>query len=277
MNLRVTKLRNEFDGPHYLISTSDDKVLFLRVWKPQTTPKKEAILIFHGITAYSGPYELLAELLSQKGYSVFGLDLRGHGLSEGIRGDYPSKERLVKDLCETIAFVKQKVPHVILLGHSLGVLSSLIATNHCLEDINGLILLSAARTFRPGIYPKVSIFTKLKILISSILFPSKPVITYYREGMLGFDDPLFNFKYTFRFMKTFRAEDLKIPERLNFPILVGLGEQDELFTVEAGRELFDEIPSSNKEFFIIPGAKHVEFPEGSLDRLVKWLDEKFEQ
>jgi len=276
MNFHVTKLRNEFDRPYYLISTSDDKILFLRAWKPLTTPKKEAILVFHGITAYSGPYEVLAEPLSQKGYSVFGLDLRGHGLSDGIRGDYPSKERLIKDLCETIAFVKQKAPHVILLGHSLGVLSSLIATNHCLEDINGLILLSAARTFRPGVYPKISILTKLKILIYSILFPSKPVITYYREGMMGSDDPLFNFKYTFRFMKIFRAEDLKIPERLNFPIFVGLGEHDELFTIEAGRELYDEIPSEKKEFFIIPGAKHADFPEGSLDRLVKWLHEKFE-
>ncbi|MFX1284267.1 MAG: alpha/beta hydrolase [Promethearchaeota archaeon] len=276
MDLRVTKLRNEFDGLHYLISTSDDKTLFLRIWKPQKTPKKEAILVFHGITAYSGPYEILAEPLTQKGYAVYGLDLRGHGLSDGIRGDYPSKERLVKDLCETITYIKQKAKHVILLGHSLGVLSSLIATNHCLEDINGLILLSAARTFRPGVYPKISILTKLRILISSMFFPSKPVITYYREGMLGIDDPLFNFKYTFRFMKIFRAEDLKLPERLHFPIFVGIGEDDELFTIEAGRELFNEIPSDEKEFFIIPGAKHAYFPERSLDRLIKWLDEKFE-
>ncbi|MFX0211248.1 MAG: alpha/beta fold hydrolase, partial [Candidatus Hodarchaeota archaeon] len=248
---------------------------FQRAWKPQTKPKKEAILIFHGITAYSGPYELLAKPLSQKGYSTFALDLRGHGLSDGNRGDYPSKERLVKDLCETITFIKQKIPHIILLGHSLGVLSSLIAANHCLEDIDGLILLSAARTFRPGVYPKISISTKLRILISSILFPTKPVITYYREGMLGSEDPLFNFRYTFRFMKIFRAKDLKIPKTFNFPIFVGLGEHDELFTVEAGRELYDEIPSNNKEFFIIPGAKHAEFPEGSLDILVKWLGEKF--
>lgn len=275
MNLQVNTLRNEFDDPHHLITTSDGKLLFLRTWEPKAGPKKTAILIFHGITAHSGPYEMLAKPLSKEGYIIFGLDLRGHGLSDGIRGDYPSKERLVKDLCETIMFVKQKVPQVILLGHSLGVLSALTSINHCLRDVNGLILLSAAKTFRPGVYPKLSILAKLKILLSSIFFPNKPVISYYREGMQGTDDPLFNFNYTYRFMKIFRSGDLKIPEILNFPVFVGLGEHDELFTVEAGQALFNEIPCNDKEFLVIPGAKHAEFPEGSLDRLSVWLKEKF--
>ncbi len=276
MNLKASTLRNEFDDPHHLINTSDGKLLFLRTWEPKPPAKKIAILIFHGITAHSGPYDVLAKPLCQEGYLPFGLDLRGHGLSDGIRGDYPSKERLVRDLCETIAFVKEKVPQVILLGHSLGVLSALMSINHCLKDINGLILLSAARTFRPGVYPKLSILAKFKILLNSLFRPSKPVISYYREGMLGTDDPLFNFKYTFRFMKIFRSEDLQIPEKLNFPIFVGLGERDELFTVEAGQTLFDEIPCNDKEFYVIPGAKHAEFPEGSLVRLSGWLEEKFD-
>jgi acylglycerol lipase len=275
MNFHVNTLRDEFDDPHHLIPASDGKVLFLRAWEPKSTSKNIAILIFHGITAHSGPYVMVAKPLSREGYSIFGLDLRGHGLSDGIRGDYPNKERLVKDLCETISFVKQRVPNVILLGHSLGVLSALISLNHCLKDISGLILLSAARTFRPGVYPSISILGKLKILLSSILFPRKPIISYYREGMRGTDDPLFNFKYTFRFMKIFRSEDLTIPKKLNFPVFVGLGEYDELFTVEAGRALYDEIPCDDKEFHVFPGAKHADFPEGSMDRLTAWLKNRF--
>ncbi len=104
---------------------------------------------------------MIADPLSKEGYTVYGLDLRGHGLSDGNRGDYPSKDRLARDLCETIAFVKQKVPVVILLGHSLGVLSAITALNHCLDDINGLILSSAAKTVRPGVYPPISIGKKL--------------------------------------------------------------------------------------------------------------------
>ncbi|MFX1253533.1 MAG: alpha/beta hydrolase [Promethearchaeota archaeon] len=273
---KISKLREEYEAPHHLINTSDNKILFLRVWEPQITPKEIAILIFHGITAYSGPYGMIAEPLSKEGYSVFGLDLRGHGLSDGNRGDYPSKQRLTKDLSETIAFLKQKFPILILFGHSLGVVSAIVALNHCLEDINGTILVSAARTARSGVYPPISTLNKLRILFNSLLSPSKPVVSYYREGMTGINDPLFNFRYTLRFMKIFSAKDLQFPEKIDFPVFVSLGEHDELFTVEAAREFFDEIPSDNKEFYVVPGAKHAEFPEGSWKQLVTWLKTKFD-
>lgn len=273
---KISKLREEYEAPHHLITTSDNKILFLRAWEPQTTPKEIAILIFHGITAYSGPYGMIAEPLSKEGYSVFGLDLRGHGLSDGNRGDYPSKQRLIKDFSETIAFLKQKFPILILFGHSLGVVSAIVAINHCLEDINGTILVSAARTARPGVYPPISTLNKLRILFNSLLFPSKPVVSYYREGMTGLNDPLFNFRYTLRFMKIFSAKGLQFPEKLDFPVFVSLGEHDELFTVEAAREFLNEIPSDNKEFYVVPGAKHAEFPEGSWKQLVTWLKTNFD-
>ncbi|GAH58853.1 unnamed protein product, partial [marine sediment metagenome] len=100
MDIQVSKLREDFTDKHYLITTSDNIILFLRAWEP---PKKsnKAILILHGIAAYSGPYEIMGKNLSKLDYTVFGLDLRGHGLSDGKRGDYPSRKRLIMDLTET--------------------------------------------------------------------------------------------------------------------------------------------------------------------------------
>ena len=189
MEINVKKLREEFKEEHEIIETSDGMKLFLRAWMPN---KKSniAILILHGITAYSGSYELIGTQLSNVGYTVYGLDLRGHGLSDGNRGDYSSKERLILDLGEAINIIKGKYELLILLGHSLGVITALIASNNHLENIDGLILLSAARTVRPGIYPKMPFAKKLKTLFSSIIKPSKPVISYHRDGMLGLDDPL---------------------------------------------------------------------------------------
>jgi len=270
MGIDLVKLREDFKGPHYLISTSDGKKLFLRVWEPEN-PSKIAILILHGITAYSGPYEMLGVPLSRIGYTVYGLDLRGHGLSDGIRGDYPSKERFVKDLRESILFLKEKHPTLILLGHSLGVITALIASNFYLKEINGLILISAAREAKPGVYNKMSIPTKLKILSSSIIKPSKPIISYYRDGMTGVNDPLYNFKYTLRFMKIFNVKKLNIPDKFEIPIAIAIGEHDEIFSVESARSFFDEIPSENKRFIVLPGAKHAEFPEGSWNELTNWL------
>jgi len=274
MEMDIVKLREDFKEAHHLISTSDGIFLFLRAWEPSKR-SNIAILIFHGITAYSGPYQMFGEALSQIGYAVYGLDLRGHGLSDGIRGDYPSKERFIEDIGETLAFLKKRHDQLIIMGHSLGVLSAIMVSNFYLDQINGLIFLSAARTTRPGVYTKMSTITKLKILFSSIFKPKKPVISYYRDGMTGLDDPLFNFNYTLRFMKIFNPEKLAFPEQLNLPVVLGIGEHDEIFTIEAAQAFFDEIPSDDKKFIIMPGAKHAELPEDSWKELIVWLISTF--
>jgi len=277
MTLDIPLLRNEFEGPHHLITTSDNQILFLRKWESRTAESKNtAILLLHGITAYSGPYGLITNPLTEQGFNVYGLDLRGHGLSDGNRGDNPSMDRFVKDLCESIQFVKQLHSKVVLLGHSLGVLSSLIALNNCLENIDGAALLSGARITKSNAYAEMSLTQKLNILLNSIFRPSKPVIRYYREGMIGLDNPLFNFSYTYRFMKIVSLRDFTFPELGEMPVFVGIGDNDELFSVEDCRALFDEVPSTNKMFHIAVGGKHSEFPPGSWDPLGKWLDEQFD-
>jgi alpha-beta hydrolase superfamily lysophospholipase len=276
MTLDIIGLRKEYEEPHNLLVTSDGVSLFLRKWEPKIeTPRQTALLILHGITAYSGPYAMFAEPLSEQGFTVYGLDLRGHGLSDGNRGDCPSKERFVKDLCETIAYVRERHERVVLIGHSLGVLSSIFAINHCLKNISGSVLLSGGVATRAGAIREMSLAQKLKILFSSILSPSKPVIKYEREGMVGLDDPLFNFRYTLRFIRLVKFDDIEFPEKLGFPVFVGVGDSDELFSVDSCRELYERIPSDSKEFFVAEGAKHAEFPDGAWNPLIEWVDRNF--
>src|SRR5258708_6888069 len=93
-------LRQNYKGPHNSFTTTDGVMLFLRRWNPDTiVPAKKdiAVLIFHGFTAYSGPYSMAAIPISKGGYTVFGLDYRGHGLSDGNRGDSPGKDRWIAD------------------------------------------------------------------------------------------------------------------------------------------------------------------------------------
>jgi alpha-beta hydrolase superfamily lysophospholipase len=275
MTIDIHSLRSEFGEPHSLLTTSDGITLFVREWEPKSTPKETAILILHGITAYSGPYSMIAEPLASRGFPVYGLDLRGHGFSDGNRGDTPGRERYVKDLCETIAFVKEKHSRMIVLGHSLGVLSSVMAMESCIDNFDGAILLSGARTARPGVYPPMGAMQKLKILLSSIFYPSRPVMEYRREGMVGLDDPLFTFRYTLRFMRTTILADFDFPPEMPFPVLVGIGEDDELFAVEAAKDLFEEVPSETKDFLVAKGAKHAVFPEGSLNSMFDWTESTF--
>ena len=275
MVLDVKKLRNEFKGSYDLVNTSDGVTLFLRKWNPPN-PSNKAILIFHGVTAYSGPYELFAQALTNMGFTAIGLDLRGHGLSDGIRGDYPSKERLFKDLTETVSYIRNQFKTLLLFGHSLGVLNALIAKTHSQEKIDGLILLSAGKETRPGVYKTRTLLQKLKILFKSIITPSKPIIHYYRDGMKGLDDPLFNFYYTLRFMRLVNLKNVDLSEEINCPILFGVGEQDELFSVKSAHALLNDIPCKDKKFITIPNAKHaIDLTEEKFAGIKSWLNEKF--
>lgn len=118
-------LRNNFNEPHEQFKTTDGVTLFLRRWNPDTivaAKKDVAVLLFHGITAHSGAYNMAGVPISRGGYTTFGLDYRGHGLSDGNRGDSPGKDRWIADLAESVKYVKSLgFSKVIILGHSLGV------------------------------------------------------------------------------------------------------------------------------------------------------------
>ena len=62
-----------------------------------------------------------------------------------------------------------------------------------------------------------------------------------------------------------------------YPVFVGVGENDELFSESATRELFDEMPSEIKEFAILPGAKHAYFEDNSFHPLFSWVSLTFEK
>jgi len=279
-------------GPQELVRASDGKTLFVRRWDA-AGESPVSVLIFHGITAYSGPYgPMVADQLTGAGYNVFGLDLRGHGLSDGKRGDYPSADRFAKDLAETLALVKSKSRKLVLMGHSLGVLAAVAAAKNNPQAVDGLVLVSAAKRIRTGVYLKPSTGAMLKTLIGVAILRGSPLIEYRRAGQLGLDDPLFNFYYSARFytvlygvgaLKVTRmlrsgiidSPNLTFNEKLRIPLFVAVGEKDELFPADAAREFCDGIDCDDKEFHVIPGASHAVWPKDSFSPLVEWLQKKF--
>jgi len=274
------------------VTASDGKTLFVRRWNAEGEAKA-SVLIMHGITAYSKPYgPMVAEQLSGVGFDVFGMDLRGHGLSDGRRGDYPSDERLVGDLGETVALVKSKSRKLVIMGHSLGALSAVVAAKNNSGAVDGLALVSVAKKIRTGVFPRPSAGAMLKIMLGVAAFRGSRVIEYRREGQLGLDDPLFNFYYSPRFYSVlYGAGALKVmgmlrsgvidspnltfDKKLQVPLFVAVGEKDELFTAEAAEEFCDGIDCDNKEFHVMPGARHAVWPQGAFGPLVDWLEKKF--
>lgn len=270
-------LRQNYTGPHNLMKTSDGETLFLRRWDPDTPVKKGiAVLIFHGFTAYSGPYNMAGEPISKAGYTVFGLDYRGHGLSGGNRGDSPGKDRWIADLAEAVKFVKGLgYPKVIVLGHSLGVASAICAGDAVPQDISGLILLSGAYEGRKGLNKPMPFFKQAKILASSIFRPSYPAVEYYRDGMNVSKDTLFNFRYTLRFLTMLDVKTLRLPKDMNVPVLVGVGDKDELFAIDKVKEFYDLVPGTQKTFLVMKDATHAKISPANWAEVVDWLNRTY--
>jgi len=272
-------MRQNFPTAHHQLTTTDGEQLFLRRWNPdliEPARKDIAIVIFHGITAHSGAYSQAGIALSKGGYTTFGMDYRGHGLSGGNRADYPDKERWIADLEEAVIYVRELgYQRVIVLGHSLGVAAAIYLAKAIPDEISGLILHSGAYRGKEGVRESPSLFQKLKILSSSIFRPSFQVVEYYREGMTGLDDPLFNFRYTLRFLRMLDVNELILPDHMNIPVLVCVGDKDELFAIDHVKELYDLVPGDKKEFLVLENTYHAKFPEKSWESLATWLNNNF--
>ncbi len=107
-----------------------------------TNAPKAAVLFLHGIGEASDMYEAEMKLLKRDQYSVYSLDLRGHGKSPGVRNLWYSYEDTFEDLDIMIARIRERhgldVP-VYLLGYGFGglVAASYIAAEK--QTIDGLI------------------------------------------------------------------------------------------------------------------------------------------
>ena len=269
-------LRSKFEGPHEVFTATDGEDIFLRRWNPDSivdAKKDIAVLIFHGFTAYSGPYKMAGEPFSKAGYTTFGMDYRGHGLSSGNRGDSPGKDQWISDLVEAVRHIKSKgFANVVVLGHSLGVAAAMCAANAAPGDIAGLVLLSGAYESRPGVTKPLSIFQQARLLSCAVFRPSFRAAEYYREGMTVTEDTLFNFRYTPRFLMMLDAKKLRVTPELHAPVLVGVGDQDELFSVDKTREFYDLIPGDKKEFLVMSNTTHAKIPVESWEEVAKWMD-----
>jgi alpha-beta hydrolase superfamily lysophospholipase len=86
-----------------------------------TDPPRALLLLWHGFGDHSGRYAHVAARLAGRGYAVWALDQRGHGLSPGPRGHI---SRFAQFLGDVAALRRRAAGEVaapqVLLGHSFG-------------------------------------------------------------------------------------------------------------------------------------------------------------
>ena len=76
--------------------------------KFKAAPNAKAVAIFHRGHEHSGRTTHVAEGLADESLSYFAWDQRGHGRSDGERGDAPSIGRLIADVDEFVAHIEQR-------------------------------------------------------------------------------------------------------------------------------------------------------------------------
>jgi acylglycerol lipase len=119
--------------------------IFFRSWRPTGAPRA-VVVICHGVNSHGGQHAWTAEQFVKAGYTVFALDLRGRGRSEGERFYVENVAEYVSDVAGTVRIAKSRNPGlpVFLLGHSAGGVVSAVYTLENQDELAGFICESFA-------------------------------------------------------------------------------------------------------------------------------------
>ena len=121
-----------------------DVELYWQGWLPPSP--RGVLLLCHGLGEHAGRYGNVVDAVVPDGWAVYGLDLRGHGLSGGRRAHI---ERYADFLADVDVFRRTVVARhpglpVVLLGHSMGGQIALAYALDHQDDLAGLVLSAPA-------------------------------------------------------------------------------------------------------------------------------------
>lgn len=116
-------------------------------WRHWTVDEPRAGVVFaHGFGQHTGNYHRFASGLAAHGIALWGLDLAGHGLSEGEPGVAGNVADHATDLAGLTAIATDSELPLVLMGHSLGAASALATLPNDASRYAGLVLCGTPRT-----------------------------------------------------------------------------------------------------------------------------------
>lgn len=258
---------------------TDGTSVFTRTW-PHEDPIATVLLV-HGVSEHTGRWEHVAEFLVEEGFEVVGYDQRAHGESgDGIL-DIEDFDLFVDDVAGMIAEVRTDGRPLILYGHSMGGLVSVLhaASDHPKPD---LIVLSA-----PALVADVPAPLRLAANVLGRFAPRLAMATAIEKAHLSRDpevgeayvnDPLVYLKGTTRFGRLlFAAMDSarETASRITTRTLVVHGAEDELVPPRVSAKLAG-LESVERRVF--PGLRHEihNEPESAevLGFISRWIKER---
>lgn len=248
--------------------------------------EKAIILIIHGLAEHLGRYEYVKKQLLSQGYGVYSFDNRGHGRSEGNRGDINRFNDFIEDTDTMVNLIKENHPGkpIYVLGHSMG---GFIATSYGIkypDKAQGQIL-SGAATIKPPVVTGIKSFffrlinkvnpnMRIENKVSKGISRNSSVVKEYES------DPLVLKNLTLRFYVEFLIKGIgwlqKNISNYRCPCLILHGEGDTIVSYKASEILYANITSKDKTLKIYENLYHEILNEDEKDEVIedisKWLD-----
>lgn len=267
------------------LSGRDGVRLFHRQWA--VSDPKAICLLVHGIAEHSGRYAHVAEALNQRGFSVWAQDHRGHGRSEGRRGDCRSLEMFVEDLNPPLHQIRSNPPSLplFLIGHSLGGLIALAYAVRYPGGIRAVAVSSPALKLAHETPPlKVAVVSGIARLFPQIHFQNgvNPHLLCHDPAVVKAyqQDPLVHRVITARCAVALRdamRKSLDLAERLKIPCLIQQAGSDEVCDPNAAARFAQSADSGSVNFRLYEGLYHELYNEPQKGRvlqdLCRWMEE----
>ncbi len=258
-------------------------------------PNAPTIVFIPGTAIYALCYGDLLYRLGQSGYNIVGFDPRGHGQSEGVRGDYTITE-LMKDAENVITYAINRFnKKVTLMGSSQGgiVAFYMAAKDERLDSVicQNFADLTAEETLQLARHPRLFKYLKLLIAKAGGIIPNTQVpvtsyidlekipVQYFGNAKNFMDsDPLTLKTISIRALQSLAHTEMAKPVgEIKVPVMVLQGTADSIFPVSYTQAIYDKL-TCRKKFVQFPGRSHAvlhEDVEEVIPALTGWLHDTY--
>jgi alpha-beta hydrolase superfamily lysophospholipase len=250
--------------------------IFFRFYKPK---KYSAVVLYvHGFGEHSGRYLHPIEYLIDKGIAFYGLDLRGHGRSEGKRGHVESFDDYVRDFGTFVNIIKKREggKKFFFLGHSMGGLVVLRYIEQVKTGYDGIITiapvhkgddeLSKFTVFMSKHFPR---FTMTNEIDPFYLSRDRDVVKRFMQ------DRLVHNRVSARWLTELLTERRAVIEgakQINLPLLMLHAGRDLIVSPDGSREFFEVIGSQDKKIIIYEDYYHEILNEKGREKVFKDIE-----